>query len=149
MSSVTDDSTFGVRQARWGQDREALALVRVRVFVEEQGIPQELEWDGADPQAGHLLACDGNERPIGTARILPSGQIGRMAVLPAWRGRGVGTALLQEALRLADAPGLPMPFVHAQTSAVRFYHRQGFRAEGPEFWEGGILHRLMVYRREP
>ncbi len=149
MSSLTDESTFGVRQARWDRDREALSLVRVRVFVEEQGVPVELEWDGTDARAGHLLACDRNERPIGTARVLPSGQIGRMAVLPAWRGRGVGTALLHEALKLADAPGSPTPFIHAQTSALHFYHRQGFRAEGPEFWEAGIPHRLMVYRKGP
>lgn len=144
---TSGDHSFGVRQAHWDLDREALSLVRVRVFVEEQGVPLELEWDGADAGAGHLLACDHNERPIGTARVLPSGQIGRMAVLPDWRKQGVGTALLKEALRLADAPGLPAPFVHAQSDAVPFYHRHGFRAQGPEFWEAGIPHRLMVHRK--
>jgi predicted GNAT family N-acyltransferase len=146
MSSRTDGSTFGVRRAHWDQDREALSLVRVRVFVKEQGVPVELEWDGADAGAMHLLAFDLHQSPIGTARILPSGQIGRMAVLPAWRGHGVGTALLREALALAVGSDLPAPFVHAQTSALAFYHRHGFRAQGLEFWEAGIPHRLMVYR---
>lgn len=149
MSSRTDGSSFGVRQAHWDRDRDALSQVRVRVFVEEQGVPLELEWDDADALAGHLLAFDPDQRPIGTTRVLPSGQIGRMAVLPEWRGHGVGTALLQEALRLAQALGSPTPFLHAQTSALHFYHRHGFRAQGPEFWEAGIRHRLMVYRKGP
>lgn len=149
MSSRSDGSTFGVRQARWDQDGAALRLVRMRVFVKEQGVPVELEWDGADAGALHLLAFDLEQNPIGTARILPSGQIGRMAVLPAWRGRGVGSALLLEALVLAAAPERPVPFLHAQTSALAFYHRHGFRAQGLEFWEAGIPHRLMVYRESP
>lgn len=149
MSSRTDGSTFGVRRAHWDQDREALTQVRGRVFVKEQGVPPELEWDGADAGAIHLLAFDLHESPIGTARILPSGQIGRMAVLPSWRGHGVGTALLRQALILAVSPDRPAPFVHAQTSALAFYHRQGFRAQGLEFWEAGIPHRLMVYREAP
>jgi predicted GNAT family N-acyltransferase len=149
MSSRTDGSTFGVRRAHWDQDREALTQVRARVFVKEQGVPPELEWDGADAGAIHLLAFDLEASPIGTARILPSGQIGRMAVLPSWRGRGVGTALLRQALTLAVSPNRPAPFVHAQTSALAFYHRQGFRAQGLEFWEAGIPHRVMVYREAP
>lgn len=146
MSSRTDNSTFGVRRAHWDKDREALTLVRTRVFVKEQGVPSELEWDGADPAAVHLLAFDLAQNPIGTARILPSGQIGRLAVLPVWRGHGVGATLLREALTLAVDSNLPPPFVHAQSSAVGFYHRQGFRAQGLEFWEAGVPHRVMVYR---
>lgn len=146
MSSRTNNSTFGVRRAHWEQDCEALSLVRTRVFMKEQGVPPELEWDGADSAAVHLLAFDLDQNPIGTARILPSGQIGRLAVLPGWRGRGVGAALLREALTLAAAPNLPPPFVHAQTTALAFYHRHGFRAQGLEFWEAGIPHRVMVYR---
>lgn len=149
MSSRTDGSTFGVRRAHWDQDRDALTQVRARVFVKEQGVPPELEWDGADAGAIHLLAFDLEASPIGTARVLPSGQIGRMAVLPSWRGRGVGTALLRQALTLAVSLDRPAPFVHAQTSALAFYHRQGFRAQGLEFWEAGIPHRLMVYREAP
>lgn len=149
MNCRIDGATFGVRRAQWERDREALVLVRSRVFVKEQGVPAQLEWDGADPGALHLLAFDLEQNPIGTARILPSGQIGRMAVLPGWRGRGVGTALLREALVLATATGLPAPFVHAQTRALAFYHRQGFRAQGLEFWEAGIPHRLMVHREVP
>jgi predicted GNAT family N-acyltransferase len=149
MSSRIDGSTFGVRRAHWDRDREPLSQVRRQVFVEEQGVPIELEWDGADADALHLLAFDLEQNPIGTGRILPNGQIGRMAVLPAWRGRGVGTALLREALALAAACDLPAPFVHAQTSALGFYRRQGFRAQGLEFWEAGIPHRLMVYREAP
>jgi len=149
MSSPTDGLTFGVRRAHWDQDREALSRVRIEVFVNEQGVPVELEWDGADPGATHLLAFDLDQNPIGTARILPSGQIGRMAVLRAWRGRGVGSALLREALLLAKGPDRPTPFVHAQSSALAFYHGYGFRAQGLEFWEAGIPHRLMVYRESP
>ena len=149
MSSRTDSATFSVRQADWERDRDALALIRMRVFVKEQGVPVALEWDGADASALHLLAFDLEQSPIGAARILPSGQIGRMAVLPAWRGRGVGSTLLREALRLATLPERPVPFLHAQTSALAFYHRHGFRAQGLEFWEAGIPHRLMVYRESP
>jgi len=149
MSSRANRDSFGIRPARWDQERESLSLVRERVFVREQGVPPELEWDEGDAHAVHLLAFDPDQNPIGTARILPSGQIGRMAVLPAWRGHGVGTALLREAVALATAPNLPTPFVHAQTNAVSFYHRHGFRVQGLEFWEAGIPHRLMVYRDAP
>lgn len=149
MSSRTNRDSFGIRQAQWDHERESLSFVRERVFVREQGVPPQLEWDEADAHAAHLLAFDPNQNPIGTARILPSGQIGRMAVLPVWRGHGVGTALLREAVALATALNLPTPFVHAQTSAIAFYHRHGFRANGLEFWEAGIPHRLMVYREVP
>lgn len=149
MRAKTDSTSFGIRQASWGNDRTALALVRERVFVDEQSVPLELEWDGADERAEHLLAFDADQRPIGTARVLASGQIGRMAVLAPWRGRGVGTALLREALRIALQPGRPQPFLHAQSSAYGFYLAQGFRPEGLELYEAGIPHRLMVFRSQP
>ncbi|HSQ06393.1 MAG TPA: GNAT family N-acetyltransferase, partial [Chromatiaceae bacterium] len=95
---------FTIRQADWGTDREALRSVRLAVFVQEQGVPEELEWDSVDAGAVHLLGLSAEGTPIATARLLPTGQIGRMAVLPQWRGRGVGTALLREVLSLATAP---------------------------------------------
>jgi predicted GNAT family N-acyltransferase len=145
MSSPTDPPGFAVRQASWARDRAALSLVRTLVFVDEQGVPEPLEWDGADPDALHLLAEDALGRPIGTARLLPSGQIGRLAVLRQWRGLGVGSALLGAALERAAAPGRPPPFLHAQTAALGFYGRHGFAPRGEVFEEAGIPHRAMVY----
>jgi predicted GNAT family N-acyltransferase len=143
MSSPSEP--FRVQLADWQRDGADLAGVRTRVFVEEQGVAPELEWDGEDTDAVHLIARDPSGRAIGTARLLASGQIGRMAVLAEWRGRGVGAALLDAALAAALGPGRPAPFLHAQTSAEGFYARRGFRPRGAVFEEAGIPHRLMIH----
>lgn len=135
---------FSVHLADWRLDAESLRSVRTRVFVEEQAVPEDLEWDDDDARALHLLAVDAESRPIGTARLLDSGQIGRMAVLPEWRGRGVGSALLKEALRIAAESGFPTLFLNAQTSALPFYARMGFVPVGEQFAEAGIPHRRMI-----
>jgi predicted GNAT family N-acyltransferase len=135
--------TFTIEPARWPADRPALSQVRETVFVHEQGVPLALEWDEQDATARHLLARDAAGRPIGTGRLLPDGHIGRMAVLPAWRGRGVGTALLLGLLDAARMSGLTEVVLNAQCSALPFYERQGFTAEGPIFDDAGIPHRRM------
>lgn len=127
----------------WPRDAGTLRAIRERVFVEEQGVPMELELDGLDPGARHLIAIVDEDLPVGTARLLDDGHVGRMAVLPAWRGRGIGTALLRRAVELAIAGGRPHAFLHAQCAAIPFYERLGFRAEGPVFLDAGIEHRLM------
>ncbi|HEB96403.1 MAG TPA: GNAT family N-acetyltransferase [Sedimenticola thiotaurini] len=136
---------FSLRAASWSDDRERLRAVRVPVFVEEQSVPPELEWDEADQTALHLLAEDRDGRPVATARLLPSGQIGRMAVLPEWRHRGVGSALLSRLLEEGRRRGLPPPFLHAQEQAIPFYRRHGFQAVGDPFMEAGISHRRMEW----
>lgn len=137
------DPAFSVRRAHWPRDAAALRLLRQRVFIEEQQVPQELEWDGEDEQALHLLALDPAQNPIGTARLLPSGQIGRMAVLQDWRKRGVGSALLARMLEEAARGDYPGLFLHAQLSALPFYERQGFEAQGEVFYEADIPHKRM------
>lgn len=144
MTSATDRPAFTVRRADWARDAEAISGVRRRVFVEEQSVPAELEWDGADETAVHLLALNAQGQAVGTARLLASGQIGRMAVVPAWRRRGVGSALLRAILAIAREDGRPPPFLNAQTSALSFYRRAGFAPEGTEFEEAGIAHWRMV-----
>ena len=137
---------FEIRLARWPRDREALRLIREQVFVEEQGVPLELEWDGLDPRCLHLLAEDAGGNPIGTGRLLPDGHIGRMAVLAPWRGRGVGTALLRRLMEEGRKLGYPELVLNAQVSAISFYERAGFEVEGPVFDDAGIPHRRMVWR---
>src|SRR5687767_4555759 len=111
--------SYSVTQVDWAAARESLRAVRYKVFVEEQRVPEELEWDGEDALSAHALAAaDGS--PIGTGRLLRDGHIGRMAVLEAWRGRGVGSALLTLLLRMAGESGHPIVRLHAQT------HAQGF-----------------------
>lgn len=133
-----------IERATWPDDREALRQVRETVFVEEQGVPLALEWDDQDATALHLLARNPQGRPIGTGRLLPDGHIGRMAVLPAWRGRGVGGALLRALLVAARQRGLARVRLNAQCSAEPFYAHFGFRAEGAIFEEAGIPHRHMT-----
>lgn len=127
----------------WSTGREALLAVRFAVFVDEQGVPPELETDPNDDGAIHLLARTASGVPVGTARLLQTGHIGRMAVLPAWRGRGIGSRLLDAAISAARRRGLREVRLHAQCHAIGFYARHGFRPEGPVFVEAGIDHRVM------
>jgi len=134
---------FTIRNAHWPQDSASLRTVREQVFVEEQGVPLELEWDGADAQCHHLLAEDTRGEPIGTVRLLPDGHIGRMAVVKTWRGHGVGTALLKKIIEQGQALGLSNFALNAQCEATDFYARHGFVASGPVFDDAGIPHRHM------
>ena len=139
-------ATFTVRRADWERDRESLRSVRTAVFVDEQSVPPALEWDNMDDSCVHVLAEDDCGAPIGTGRLLPDGHIGRMAVLAAWRDRGVGGAILRELLRCAAGQGLSEVVLNAQTHAMGFYARHGFSAEGATFFDAGIEHRRMRRR---
>ncbi len=137
---------FVVRAADWVADGAVLRAIRTEVFVKEQQVPAELEWDAEDEQARHVLALTADGSPVGTGRLLPGGHIGRMAVLRPWRGRGAGGALLTELLRIAQAAGLEELALNAQTHAIAFYARFGFEPEGETFLEAGIPHRAMRRR---
>ena len=136
--------SFTVRVANWQTDNPAVRSIRETVFIHEQNVPVELEWDQFDKDCLHLLALDDTNRPIGTARLLQDGHIGRMAVLKEWRGCGVGTALLKHLLREAKLRGLVVAIVNAQTYAVHFYMRFGFQSKGDEFIDAGIPHVRML-----
>lgn len=117
--------------------------VRDVVFVQEQQVPRDLERDALDPLSHHVLARDAAGTPIGTARLTPEHRIGRMAVLSAWRGRGVGDALLSALLDEARRRHWPDVSLHAQVTAEAFYARHGFLPEGERFIEAGIEHQGM------
>jgi predicted GNAT family N-acyltransferase len=134
---------FSVRRADWDLDVEKIRGVRETVFVVEQNVPIELEWDGVDADCVHVLAESSAGVPIGTGRLLPDGHIGRMAVLPAWRGQGVGAKLLLALVALAAERGRQEVVLNAQTHALGFYELYGFVAEGGDFLDAGIAHRRM------
>ena len=135
-----------VLEVPWATHADALMRVRRAVFIEEQGVSEREELDGEDASSQHFLATDGQGRPIGTARLMPSGQVGRMAVLPAWRRRQVGASLLGLAMEAAKRQGLAV-LLHAQVSAQGFYERNGFVASGEVFLEADIEHVRMTPRR--
>lgn len=135
-------SQISVRAADWNIDRAVLRAIRDQVFVSEQAVPVELEWDEFDPLCQHVVA-EAAGQAIGTGRLLPDGHIGRIAVLKSWRGRGVGSALLELLLRVARERGIRRVRLNAQSRAVAFYRRHGFAEEGEEFIEAGIPHRSM------
>ena len=137
---------FRVRSAIWREDREVIRRIRLQVFILEQSVPEEIEWDGRDAACHHVLAESSNRDAVGTARLQGSGKIGRMAVVRPWRGQGVGSAMLASLLEAARQRGIDEVFLHAQTPVLGFYEQAGFRAEGEEFMEAGIPHRLMRRR---
>lgn len=143
MAPVDEQPPFTVRAVNWYANREALRAIRTRVFVEEQRVPEELEWDYEDEHGYHVMALTADGTPIGTGRLLRDGHIGRMAVLKEWRGKGVGSALLKFLLVIAYKMGFDEVKLHAQTHAVAFYARHGFMVEGGEFMEAGIPHVVM------
>jgi len=143
------NTRFAVRLMPWPEALPLARAVRERVFVGEQGVPRELEWDDWDARSDHAMAFDGEGGAIGTARLLPDGHIGRMAVLTQWRGRGVGSALLDALLDLARTKGMLSVRLNAQTHAAGFYGRFGFAAAGAEFLEAGIPHVAMTLTLAP
>jgi predicted GNAT family N-acyltransferase len=140
------NSTFIVREVAWHTHRVELQAIRRAVFVEEQHVPEELEWDEADARCRHVLAFAAAGEAVGTGRLLPDGHIGRMAVLASWRGRGAGSAILEFLLTLARRQQFDVVQLHAQTHALGFYAKHGFAIAGDEFMEAGIPHRPMTLR---
>ncbi|MCG7755750.1 MAG: GNAT family N-acetyltransferase [Nitrosomonas sp.] len=133
-----------VQIVSWEEAATALRAVRTAVFIREQQIPEELEWDQFDAVSVHALAVNNAGQPVGTARLLPDGHIGRMAVLKEWRGQGLGSALLTTLLRVLIKRRQFEAQLHAQTSAIPFYKKFGFQVVGKEFMEAGIPHIKMT-----
>ena len=132
-----------VRVADWHKDNADLRRIREAVFVAEQAVPAELEWDSDDSTAVHFLAQEG-DYSLGTARLLPDGHIGRVAVLKDWRGMKVGDALMRAAIAEAERRGILQQALSAQVHATAFYERLGFKVVSGEFLEAGIPHVDMV-----
>jgi len=143
-TTTRDQDGFTIVLADYARDLDALRAVRETVFVQEQRVPLDLEWDELDPRCVHVLARDAAGTPIGTGRLTPDRRIGRMAVLRDWRNRGVGDALLLALLQAARDRGWHSVSLHAQAPALDFYLRHGFRPRGPRFLEAGIEHQDMV-----
>lgn len=138
---------YSTRLVTWQAAEPQLRAIRTEVYIREQHIPEALEWDGKDPHAIHALATDSTGIPIGTGRLLLNGElahIGRMAVLSAWRGKGVGASLLRCLLDEARQRGASSAFLTAQTYAVPFYERFNFVREGADFLDAGIPHYRMT-----
>lgn len=115
-----------VARVDWATHEAKLRQVRERVFVVEHGVAPDLEFDGLDPQANHFLALNDAGLPLGTARLLNSGEIGRVAVLPEHRRRGIGRQLLSAAAEHATALGLARVFLLAERQAEEFCRKSGF-----------------------
>ena len=134
----------------WESARTDASAIRFRVFVEEQGVPRALELDDQDPHCVHALAYYDNREtpddrgtPIGTGRLLPDAHIGRMAVLEQWRGRGVGSRILESLVAKARERGDREILLSAQVHAIEFYRSHGFQPVGEIYEEAGIAHRNM------
>jgi predicted GNAT family N-acyltransferase len=126
----------------WASHGREITAIRRAVFVVEQGIRDEDEWDDEDGAALHVLVHL-NRDAVGTARLLVTGKIGRLAVLGAARRHGIGGRIVRCLIETARARGLEEVYLHAQVAALPFYRAHGFVAEGPEFDEAGIRHQRM------
>lgn len=136
--------TLRVSLGDWATQQPEAQAIRYEVFVLEQKVPLEMEWDEMDAQCLHAVAYlkgeDGVEQAVGTGRLLPDGHIGRMAVKQVARGAGVGAALLQALMQQAQIRRDTLVQLNAQSHAEAFYGRHGFVRAGDEFEEAGIPH---------
>ena len=143
-----------IRQLSYIENAELLVEIRETVFVQEQGVPRELEMDGRELESTHFLAfakaAKGKpETVLGSARLLATGQIGRMAVLKEFRGQGVGYKLLLYATEYGFSHGFSKIFLHAQKYAQNFYQKAGYTVCGEVFLEAGIEHIEMYKEQSP
>lgn len=143
MATEAEGAGVTIELGGWDALRDAALPLRFAVFVDEQRVPAELEVDEFDPQSLHALARSRNGDVIGTARLLPDGHIGRIAVARAQRGRGIGAALVLAMMQAAKARGDTVIKLSAQTHVVPFYARFGFAVSGEPYDDAGIPHVAM------
>ncbi len=127
----------------WQHHESRLKKIRHQVFVNEQQVPEELEWDEFDPGATHFLVTV-NHSDCATARLKQDGQIGRMSVLAAYRNKTIGQQLLDFIIEHARHRKIPCLFLHAQIQVVDFYKKRDFIEQGEIFMDAGIAHRKMI-----
>ena len=135
-----------VEIAKWIDDHTQLKNIREQVFIQEQKVTPELEWDGMDEKAIHFLVFK-DEEAIGCARaivIKSQMQLGRMAVLKEYRGQGVGSTLIENAIVTAKLKQLSGIHISAQCNAINFYVKFGFEVTGDTYLDAEILHRDMT-----
>jgi len=138
----------------WNTHKSQLQSIREQVFIQEQDVPVELEWDGLDETARHVLAevqCPAKQKDeklaIGTARIIINNMqahIGRMAVLSEWRYQGVGSRILQTCIDECLKQGVKEVVLNAQVYALPFYQKAGFETSSEQFLDAGIPHKKMI-----
>lgn len=141
-----EDPAVLVEAVSWEERRSVLLAIRHAVFVVEQGVAEDREVDEHDPDSLHFLATEASGEPAGTARLLPSGRVGRVAVRKDLRRRGIGRALMEAVHAAAAARGAERLRLHAQVESLAFYESLGYVAFGEVFEEEGIPHREMERR---
>ncbi len=134
-----------VIKVSWSQEAFNLERIRTAVFIEEQGVPRDIEMDDRDAHCQHVLARV-DTKLVGTGRIdlEKSGKIGRVAVLGDYRRQGIGQAIMKALEVIALENGLPEVWLNAQCSALDFYRSLHYQEVGPEFMEADIPHRKMI-----
>jgi len=142
-------NSFTVSLVRWQDCEPLLKSIREAVFIKEQGVPAELEWDGQDEGCRHALALSHKGDAIGCGRMLADGHIGRISVLPQWRKQKVGTAIMEALLNYARTHDYKQVEVDAQTYAVPFYRKFDFVEEGETFMDAGLPHIKMLLKLLP
>jgi len=133
-------ANFYIKQVTWASHEAELRLIREQVFIVEQHVPVWVEWDSYDATAIHLLAFDEKHQPIACTRILQTGRVGRMAVFKAWRGVGVGKALLLKAVEICKKSNFKQVILSSQTHAVAFYEKAGFEVISEAYIDVNIWH---------
>ena len=150
MQNHRSDTNYYFQMTDWNKSKSLLKTIRQKVFIEEQQVPVELEWDEFDESAHHVLAeilLEGEKLAIGTARIIINNKqahIGRMAVLPLWRGHGIGTKILQTCIDDCRKQGVTQIILNAQVYVIPFYQKAGFEISSEQFLDAGIPHKEMT-----
>jgi len=143
ISFLMNDIDFKLREVKWQDEEKRLRDIRTIVFIEEQHVPEVLEWDEYDETSVHILV-EYNGEAIATGRLLETGQIGRMAVIKKYRSKGIGSEIIKKLMLIAEKEGMQLLFLNAQVDAVLFYKKFGFKEEGEVFDDAGIPHLRMV-----
>ena len=132
-------ANFQIEVVSWQQAEQDLRAIRTPVFIKEQAVAPDFEWDEIDQVAVHLLATQ-NNKPIACLRIIDYHKIGRMAVLKEFRGNGLGATLLLEAVKICKAHGSKTVHLSAQTHAIGFYEKCGFKVTSAVYQDVHIAH---------
>ena len=130
---------YRTKQGHWDQLQQDAKLIRTQVFICEQGITEADEWDDQDVISQHFVIYD-QDQPIATARLLQNHSVGRVAVVKAYRGQGIGQMIMLEIISYAQKQGLSVLTLSSQVHAISFYEKLGFTVQGNSYDECGISH---------